>query len=126
MASNHYSQLNRILKNSVQDNLDDTYIEYCLYLLWKIDVLELIKLKASIAKQFHIQPSEIDRMSYWEYEYFVRYINDMVKEENDEQEKQMSSNDMGGMRKQINNMSKMKQPTYPKIPNISINGGRLK
>lgn len=94
--------------------------------MWRIDVLELIKLKAAIAKQFNIQPSEIDRMPYWEYSYFVQYINDMVKEENKQQEKQMHSSDIVGIRKQVGNISKMKQPSYPRLPNISVNGGKIK
>lgn len=97
-------------------------MEYALYSLWKINVLELIRIKASLSKQFHIQPSEIDKMSYWEYEYYVRYINDLVKEENKEQQSQM---DKAGVSKytnpkNINKMTNPKMPSMPKIPNMKF------
>ena len=50
--------------------------------LFKIDIKNYIQIKAILAKQFHIQPSELDNMPVWEYEIFVGEINDMVKEEN--------------------------------------------
>jgi hypothetical protein len=44
--------------------------------------VSFVKVKATLAKQFHIQPSEIDQMPMWEYEFFVDHIQEMIKEEN--------------------------------------------
>jgi len=38
--------------------------------------------------QKHIQPSELDKMDYWEFEEFIKLMNDRNKEENDRQKKQ--------------------------------------
>lgn len=112
----NYSLVNLISRNSALNKLDETYIEYALISLWSINILEHIKVKASLAKQFHIQPSEIDKMYYWEYEYFIKYINDMVKEENEAQQKQLDQ-------QQVNKYSKLADPKrIEKLskPNISI------
>ena len=66
--------------------MDSSYIEYAIFGLMRIDLVSFIKIKASLAKNFHIQPSEVDKMPMWEYEMFIMQINDMVKEENDKQE----------------------------------------
>ena len=65
-----------------------------------------------------MQPSEVDNMAMWEYEMFIKYLNDMVKEENDDQQKKMDVykiNDYLRMAKP-SNMSKM----TPKIPTVNI------
>lgn len=97
-------------------------MEYALYSLWKINVIDLIKIKASLSKQFHIQPSEIDKMNFWEYEYYVTMINDMVKEENKDQQSQMSKY---GVDKYTNpnNIKKYtnpKMPSTPKMPSVNL------
>lgn len=55
----------------------------------KIDIMATIRIKASLAKAFHIQPSEIDRMPMWEFELYIKQLNDLVEEENDKQKKEM-------------------------------------
>lgn len=55
-------------------------------------------------------------MYYWEYEYFIKYINDMVKEENEAQQKQLDQ-------QQVNKYSKLADPKRIENlskPNISI------
>lgn len=34
-------------------------------------------------------PSEVDKMPYWEYELWLRELNDIVKTENEEQQSQL-------------------------------------
>ena len=115
--------LNLRLKNSDQDNkLDTSYIEFDIFTLWKIDILNLIKSKAVLAKNFHIQPSEIDKMPMWEYEIFMEAINDLVKEENKEQQSQMDKYGANNAMKttNLNNINKMQKFATPKIPNFNI------
>ena len=79
--------------------------------------MHLIKMKATLAKNFHIQPSEIDEMHVWEYELFIQYINDEVKEENDKQQKEMDKYNINDYRKMSDpsRIQKMSQPQMPKM-----------
>jgi len=83
--------------------------------------MNMIQIKASLAKNFHIQPSEIDRMPMWEYEMFIQEMNKQVKEENDKQQSEMEKYHVKDYMKNANpkNIGKMTQ--QPKIP--SFNGG---
>ena len=84
-------------------------------------MIQLIKSKAILAKEFHIQPSEIDIMPMWEYEYFIRFINEAVKEENDRQQSEMSKYNVNDYKKMTNssNMNKMAQtPKMPSMPSM--------
>lgn len=75
-------------------------MESALYLLWQVDVRNLVKNKLFICRDYHIQPSEIDRMMWFEYEYMIEDIKEIKKQE----EKQQEAQD-----KQYNNM---KMPNY--------------
>lgn len=82
-----------------------------------------------LAKEFHIQPSELELMPAWEYELFMKEINSLVKEENDRNKDELnksgidqarnmnSSQNIAKMQKQYmgkNNVPKM--PTMPTMP----------
>ena len=128
----------QISKNSVLDNNNENiWLEYqnsLLYLTYKlfnIDLLNLIKVKALLSKQFSIAPSEVDKMAYWEYEYFMKEINDLVKEENETQKKQYTETEekyniknlQRGMNNPMRNNSMTQQAnnTFKSIPrNINI------
>lgn len=70
-------------------------------------------------RQFRLAPSEIDRMPFWEYEFFMKEINEIAKTENETQEKEMSKYDIQGTMKAARNPSKM-MPSAPTIPKISM------
>ena len=55
-------------------------MESALYSIWQVDVRNLVKNKLFICKEYHIQPSEIDRMVYFEYEYILEDIKKEQKE----------------------------------------------
>lgn len=119
-------------KNSVLDSdnkeilLDASYIEYSIYHLFKIDVANFIKAKALLAKEFHIQPSELDLMPAWEYEIFMKEINEAVKEENERNESEMDKYGIKDHKKYTNpsNINRMQQqsmrnmPKMPSVPNM--------
>ena len=92
------------------------YLEYCIFALFRINVVNLIQIKASLAKNFHIQPSEIDKMPMWEYEMFIEEMNNQVKEENDKQQAEMDKYHVKDYMNAANpkNISKMTQ--QPKMP----------
>lgn len=79
--------------------LDNSYIESAIFNMFKIDIVNLIKIKVSLAKEFHIQPSEIDKMVFWEYELFMKELNTSVKEDNKRQEKEMENSGYGDIKK---------------------------
>ena len=80
--------------------------------------MSLVKIKASLAKNFHIQPTEIDKMPMWEYELFIKALNDEINEENEKQQKEMDKYDVDGYMKaaspkKINQMTKTPQVKIP-------------
>lgn len=102
-----------------QDNsklLDNSYIEFAIFGLFKIDILNFVKTKAILAKEFRIQPSEIDKMPAWEYELFMQEINALVKEENERNQKEMDKSGYNKMN-DPNYIKKMANSQMPKMNN---------
>lgn len=97
--------------------LDNSYIEYAIINLWKINIIGLIKTKAALTKEFHISPLEIDNMMYWEYELYLDALNDQIKEDNERQQGEMDKYDIS----QYQNMAKNPSKMMPKMPNMNIN-----
>lgn len=97
-------------------------IEFSIIKLFQVNLLNLIKNKVSLSKNFYIAPSEIDRMYYWEYEYMLDEVNNNIKVENERQEKEnakygnMSPNSM--MRNVQSQMPKMPSMNIPKMPSF--------
>lgn len=75
-------------------------------------------------ENWHIQPSEIDNMQYWEYEISLEEYEKILKERKEEQDKQqegmnMNPSKMGSdMMKQA--QSGFKMPSMPSMPSISM------
>lgn len=94
-------------------------LESSIYALFKIDLTGLVTNKAVLCKDpFSLQPSEIDKMRYWEYELFMDVINKRIKEENkqnEEQQKQYGDMNPRSMMSQAQK-SMPKMPSIPKIP----------
>lgn len=91
-------------------------MESALYSLWRINIENLAKNKLFICKDWHLQPSEIDRVPFYEYELYLESINANNKEEAERQEKE---------NKQYEAMSKSyKNPTSsfkaPSMPSFSM------
>jgi hypothetical protein len=71
-------------------------------------------------EKLHVQPTELDMLPYYEYEYTVEIYNDIVKERNDEEKKQNKEAEdkynVNGMQKNASkNMANYKNPSMPKI-----------
>ena len=94
-------------------------MELVLYSLWQVDVKNLVQNKVFICKEYHIQPSEIDRMVFFEYEYLLEYIRNEQQEQKkqrEEEEKKYGSMNMPNYSSMMNNVSK----SVPSMPKISI------
>lgn len=124
-----YSRFKQKLKNSDQNKIDNTCIEYAIFSLFRINLVENIKIKAALAKQFHIQPSELDKMYFWEYELFIMQINDLVKSENDQQKAEMDKYHVGEYMNMANpqNMQKMmnRGVNMPKMPDMDMSSVKI-
>lgn len=100
--------------------LDSTYIESAIFGLFRIDLINYIKVKSILAKEFHIQPSEIDMMPAWEYELFMKEINKAVKEENDRNQKEMDKSGFDKAQKMSDPsyVQRMQRQSMPKMQNL--------
>lgn len=119
-----------MVHDSATNELGNSHIETAIYGLFRVDILNLVKIKALLAKEFHIQPSEIDMMPAWEYELFMKEINNAVKEDNKRNETEMeksgykdinqmtSQRNIDRMQKQAMSSSGIKMPSMPKIPSM--------
>lgn len=84
-------------------------MERAIYSLFHIDVLNLIKTTAILTKEFHIPPSEVFAMPYWEYELWLDAIQALVKEQNEKQEEEAKKYNID----KYKNPPKMQQPKMP-------------
>jgi hypothetical protein len=88
--------------------------------LFQIHLTTLIKNKFEFLWQKSIAPSEIDRMSYWEFEEYIKIMNERNEEENkkqkaqNEQQQEQQQGMMSNMPK-MPNMSNFKPPSLPKM-----------
>lgn len=82
-------------------------------------MVNLVKNKLFISKEWHIQPSEIDRLQYFEYEMILEEIDQHNKEQEKQQKNEQKQYDqMHSSMKNMtnfNNISKQAQQTLPKV-----------
>lgn len=97
------------------DRLDNSFIEIAIFALFKINIVEHIKLKASMTKQFNIPPQSFDEMPYWEFEIYLKLLNNAVKEENESQKAEMDKYHISDYSKMAS-PSNMKSMMNPKMP----------
>lgn len=107
--------------------LDQSYIEYAIIRLYMIDVMNLIKTKAILSKEFHLSATDIDKMPYWEYELWLQQLNDLVKDDNEKQQKEMDKYHIDDAMKMAspNGMRKTMDAATPKMPTMP-NFGTMK
>lgn len=79
----------------------------------------MVKSKVGLAKEYHIAPSEVDRMIFFEYEYLLEEINVLQKqqeEQNISQQKEYES-----MKHSMSHpkMPDMKMPSFT-MPQITM------
>ena len=96
----------------------------------------MVQNKLLIAKNYHIGPSEIDRLQYWEYEVYLEELNILEKRQQEENKKQQedyssiknqfSSSTFSQQMKQFQNSNNMmpKMPSFGSgnfsLPKVSI------
>ena len=102
----------------------DFQMELSIYLLFKVDIENLVRSKVIICRNFHIQPSELMIMPYWEFELTRKECERIAEEEKkkqDEQQDEYQPPNMGQYNRQANQMMNRYQgrmPSTPKIPKL--------
>lgn len=98
-------------------------MESALYSIFRVDVRNLVKNKLYICKEYHIQPSEVDRMIFFEYEYMlddIKGIQDQEKEEREKQERGEGAYKTPKMPDMNSMKSSMPNYSAPALPKISL------
>lgn len=87
--------------------------------MFVLNVMDLVKTKAALSKNFHIQPMEIDAMPMWEYELYIEALNALVKEENEKHKKDSEQYNMDKYKKMASpsSIQNMARGSMPKLPN---------
>ena len=94
-------------------------MESVLCSIWQVDVRNLVVNKLYICRDYHIQPSEIDKMAYFEYE----YIWEEIKKEQKEQEKRQKEEEKKYGTPKMPNYNQLMSSvgkSMPSLPNFSI------
>ena len=92
-------------------------MEQALYSMLRVNLRNLVKNELYICKEWHIQPSEIDKLPYYEYEWMIDEINEHNKEQEkrSKQEQEQYDSMKKGMPNMNNIMKGYQQPTLPKV-----------
>ncbi len=94
-------------------------MEQALYLTYRVNIANLVKNKLFICKEWHIQPSEIDQLQFFEYEMMLQEIEQHNKEQEkrskEEQKQYESMNSSMRNMTNYNNIQKQAQNSLPKV-----------
>ena len=84
--------------------------------MWSIDVRNLVQNKFILCREYHIQPSEIDRMLMFEYEYLIEDIKAYVKKQEEQQKEDEKNNKIPSMNNMMSQYkSSMSKISIPKL-----------
>ena len=118
----NYSISNELERNSVKSN-EWPWLGFTIIKAFIVNLRNLTKNKLFICKEYHIQPSEIDRMQFWEYEWYTDEIKEISKEQEKQQKQQekeqadlrSSMNTNAMMRNAQQSMPKVSMPAMPSV-----------
>ena len=102
-------------------------LEHAIYVMFRINMKNLVKNKLYICKEYHLQPSEIDRMVYFEYEWVLEEINLLQKEQEKQNESQQKEYESLRQSMNITNVTKNMQSSMPNVGSMKMpNMGQMK
>lgn len=127
----NYSTLNVQERNSVRSNFINNdysagekqeipWIGLLIFHTYVVDLRNLTKNKLFICKEYHIQPSEIDRMQFWQYEWYTDEIKEITKEQEKQQKAQEKEQKAMQSSMNPNSMMRNMQSSMPKMPSMSM------
>ena len=121
----NYSISNEQENDSVRSKIEAPWIGFTIIKAFIVNLRNLTKNKLFICKEYHIQPSEIDRMQFWEYEWYTDEIKEITKEQEKEQKRQekehaslQSSMNPSNMMRNVS--QSMPSVSMPKMPTIQM------
>ena len=85
--------------------------------LFQVNLENFFKAKFALHYHLHMQPSEIENLPYYEFEYILKNLSNFLEEKN-KQEKEAydkQSANTPNMSKYSKQFSKMRPPSIPKI-----------
>ena len=114
------------LKDLKHEEILELMLEHAIYMMFRINLRNLVKNKLFICKEYHLQPSEIDRLYYYEYEWILEEINILQKEQEKQNEAQQKEYDsmrgnmnmgqmMNNMKSSMPNLGSMKMPNMGQL-----------
>ena len=120
MLTNQSSENSERNKYSILSNSEqfiyDSYL-LLIYATYRIDAEQIMKNFLYICKDYHIQPSEIGKMPYYQYELYLEDIKAIQKEQEKENEKQQK--DYSAMQSSMN-PNKMMNSMNHNMGNMSL------
>ena len=80
----------------------------------------MVKNKLLLCKEYHLQPSEIDRFVYYEYEWILEEINLIQKQQEEDRENQQDQ--LSDMRRSFNShaMTNAMSNSMPKMSDFKM------
>lgn len=122
----NYSTLSVQERNSVRSNQPEIpWLGSIVIKTFIVNLRNLTKNKLFICKEYHIQPSEIDRMQFWEYEWYTDEIKEITKEQEKQQKQQEKEH--AALTSSMNPSSMMRSAqasmpnvAAPKMPTINM------
>jgi hypothetical protein len=86
---------------------------------FQIDLRGFYKNRVYVQHHLHIQPSEIDNMNYYEYQWMLKDLVEMLKEQNGEKSENNMDTQMENMKAQTDKYTKGFGGNMPKLGNFS-------
>lgn len=124
----NYSTLNVQENNSVRNVNNEQEIPWLgllIFHIFTINLRNLVKNKLFICKEYHIQPSEIDKMQYWQYEWLTDEIKEITKEQEKENERQQKEQESLKSSMNTNSMMRNIQSSMPSFNMPTVNMPKL-
>lgn len=115
----NYSTSNELERNLERNN-EKPWIGLLIFHTYVIDLRNLTKNKLFICKEYHIQPSEIDKMQFWEYEWYTDEIKEINKEQEKKQKEQEKEQQSLKSSFNPNSMMKNISTSMPSMPKINM------
>ena len=116
----NYSISNEQENDSVRSKYEAPWIGFTIIKAFIVNLRNLTKNKLFICKEYHIQPSEIDKMQFWQYEWFTDEIKEITKEEEKRQKEQEKQQQSMQSSFNPNTMMRNMQSSMPKMPSIQM------
>ncbi len=92
-------------------------------MLFQISLLNFYKIRILLLEKLHLQPSELDSLPYYEYEYTVELYNEMLKERKEGDDKKQKTQED---KYNIKGMQQQATQSMPKMPSTSSSPGSFK